>query len=187
MLENSNNSFLRSRLPLLQTTNNPRYLAPDTDSSTSQCARNPAIHSELWRIAQDQTRRPASIKRGASFSASDTNPQLEPKQQAPNEEAEAQILLTEDEFDDIDLLDLDQEYDVLRYDTANEPPSQFVHEPLHDSDMELICEASPTSTQTTMVDDLFIYESTQTTLDEFASACDPDPIPFDYSDTEMLF
>lgn len=166
----------------MQSTSN---FTTETSSSSSQNTPNSAIHSTLWRVAQERTRRPNLIKKGTSFFASDPESAPEPRQEAPNKATQLQDLLTEDEFEDIELLNVDH-YDYTNHEPRNEftSQSQPMAEPFDDSVMELICEESTASTQITTDDDLIMYESTQTTLDEFASACDP--IPFDYSDTEML-
>lgn len=179
MLENSNNLVLQEKLPLLRTTNDPGQPPPGNDTPQPVNTPNPAIHSALWRIAQDRTRRPITFKRGTSFFASIPDSE----QEILDEEAQPTDLLIEDEFEDIELLDLDQ-YDLTGHDLGPGPASQLMTEPL-DNGIIGANEDSPTSTQTSLTDDLFIYESTQTTLDEFASNCDP--IPFDHSDTEMLF
>lgn len=177
MLENSNNPIiLQKKLPFLPATNVTGHPPPDNDAPQLVNTPNSAIHSALWRIAQDRTRRPVTIKRGTSFFASD--PDFE--QEILDEEAQPTDHLTEDGFEEAELLDLDQ-YDSTSHDLGS--ASQLMTEPLDNGITRL--DEDSRSTQTTMTDDIFIYESTQATLDEVASTCDY--IPFDHNDTEMLF
>lgn len=185
LLENTSNPFIQDKVQELQALHAKDSHQATESSPSSQNTSKSAVHSALWRIAQNRILRPNAIKRGTSFFASNPEPEPAPTQQITNSEIQLPGFLTEEEFEDFEFLDVDQ-----LDGTSHEPRTEFSSQPittLGDSVMEFMCMDSSASTQITMEDDLIMYESAQTTLDEFAFASTCDPIPFDSGDTEMLF
>lgn len=180
MLETSNNPVMRDKVSrMAEDTNYSDYSIENTKSTHPQnTALKSVIHSSLWRIAQEQTCKPKSFKRGNWIFATDPGPGI--TQQSLSKEIPAQELLMQDDLDELDLLDVDKHEDIY-HDNGN---FEFLDDepPLDDS--ETVYENVAGSTQTTMDDISLTYEPTQTNLDELPSSCES--ISFDYSDIEML-
>ncbi|KAJ5191034.1 uncharacterized protein N7498_010019 [Penicillium cinerascens] len=163
MLERSSNPIIQSKVTtLLQQSNNPNEGTPQP--GLHKTSLYSTIHSSLWRIAQQRTRRP-KVQKGTSalFGANPATPylsQIQPASIAP---------IVEDFFSDSEPLDLDSD----NYNPMEHGYMQFAPE-----DEDLLLESGNESA----FEDL--YDSAPTALDDTFQYGEPCLLL--HSDTEML-